>query len=92
MTIAAAQKFILKAVQEPELVSRINAADDEAEIRDILSQEQFIFNHDEFEKAYFNVLTWCQTSEQAEVVEEIKMWWDYLGICLNRSENNSRSG
>lgn len=84
MTLAAAQKFIQRTVSDYDLVDRINAAPDSEEIQQILSGLNLHFNHEEFEKAYFNVLTQCQTHEQAEIVKGIKMWWDCLGFCLSQ--------
>ena len=86
MTIAAAEQFIQRSVNDPELVCQINLASDSAEIINILSGLGLLFNHEEFERAYFNVLTWCQNPEQAEAVKGVKMWWDCLGFCLGQPE------
>ena len=83
MTLDAAQKFIVAAVQEPELVERINLAADSEGVKRILAENDFEFNYEEFEKAYFNVLTWCQNIDQANAVEQVKAWWDFLGSCLD---------
>ena len=79
MTIAAAQKFIQQAVNDSGLIQRINAAPNEEGVREILAELGMEFNLEEFEMAYYNVLTWCQTHEQAEAVKEVKLWWDCLG-------------
>lgn len=84
MTLAAAQQFIQRAVNDRELVQRINKAADNESVRHVLSELGLDFNYVEFEQAYFNVLTWCQTYDQAEAVKEVKLWWDYLGYCLER--------
>lgn len=88
MTLAAAQQFIQRAVNDREMVCRINSAANRYEVRQILSELDLCFDQDEFEPAFFNVLTWCRTFEQAEAVKEVKMWWDFLGIYLERSENS----
>lgn len=85
MTIDAAQQFIQQAVNDPELVSRINSAPDNTAILNILSEKEMVFDYEQFEKAYYNVLTWCQNHAQANAVKEIKLWWDCLGYCMNTS-------
>lgn len=84
MTLASAQQFIQRAVNDPALVQEINAAPDHEEIEQILTTHQFSFNGEHFEQAYFNVLTWCQTHEQADAVKEVKLWWDCLQQCMDR--------
>ena len=92
MTVAAAQKFIHRIQTEQALVSRINGADDETALREILSELDLPFNYQEFEQAYHNTLTRCQTTEQADAVKEIKTWWDYLGHCLSHNKGESEPG
>jgi hypothetical protein len=82
MTLAAAQTFIQAVVNDPELVTRINLADDIAALQGILSELEMAFSDEEFEQAYFNVLTWCRTFQQAEAVKEIKLWWNGLRYCM----------
>ena len=79
MTLAAAQAFIQRAVSDHDMVDRIQTATDDHEVRQILIEMGFEFNHEEFEQAYYNVLTWCQTESQADHVKEIKLWWDCMG-------------
>jgi hypothetical protein len=82
MTLAAAQQFIQRAARDSETVCRINAASDKTAIQGILTELELNFGPEEFELAYYHVLTWCRTHEQAEVVKEIKVWWDYLQFTL----------
>ena len=86
MTLAAAQHFIQQSINDPTLVRQINAAADSASVRQILSELEMDFNYEEFEQAYYNVLTWCHTHQQADAVKEIKLWWDCLGISLVQSQ------
>lgn len=86
MTIAGAQRFIEQVVTDEQLVGRINSASDSQAVRQILFDLDFCFNHEDFDKAYYNVLTACQTYGQAEIVKGIKLWWDCLGYSLGRSE------
>ena len=82
MSLDAAQKFIQRAVSDSDLVDQINSAADSTEIQQILFDMNLSFNHEEFEQAYYNVLTWCQTHEQADIVKGIKLWWDCLGYSM----------
>jgi hypothetical protein len=82
MTLAAAQQFIQRAINDPDMVSRMNAAPDGTAIRQILEQMNLPFDKEEFDPAYVNMLTWCQTHEQAEAVKEIRVWWDFLWFTL----------
>jgi D-lyxose ketol-isomerase len=85
MTVSSAQQFIQHTVIDPSLVQRINAASDKTEIEEILREIKYEFNYEQFDKAYFNVLTWCQTHEQAQAVKEVKLWWDCLGYYMAKA-------
>lgn len=85
MTLAAAQQFIQRVIADSDLVDQINDAADSDDIRKILGDLNLPFNHEEFEQAYYNVLTWCQTYEQADIVKGIKLWWDCLGYSLSQA-------
>ena len=78
MTLAAAQQFIQRAVNDPDMVRRMNDARDKSAVRKILDELKFNFNREEFEPAYLNLLTCCQTEAQADAVKEVKLWWDCL--------------
>ncbi|MHC4553090.1 MAG: Nif11-like leader peptide family RiPP precursor [Planctomycetota bacterium] len=84
MTIAMAQQFIERVVNDKALADQINAAPDSEAIQTTLSDLGYCFNHEEFEKAYYNVLTNCQTYGQAEFIKGIKLWWDCLGYCFSQ--------
>lgn len=90
MTIAAAESFIRRAVSGPELVQRINTATDRAAVNEIFSEFDISFTQEEFEQAYFNLLTCCQIIEQAKAVKEVKLWWDCLGYALDQHEKDVR--
>jgi hypothetical protein len=72
-------------VKDPDLVCHINSAADKSEVQRILNKCSLNFDEDEFEPAYFNVLTWCQTHDQAEAVQEVGQWWTYLMHILDTS-------
>lgn len=88
MTLAAAQKFIQQAVNDPNLVCRINSAPDKATVQRILGDLELNFDDEEFEPAYFNVLTWCQTHDQAAAVQEVGQWWSCLSQILASSDSD----
>ena len=88
MTLDAAQQFIQRAVNDRDLVEQINSASDAQQVQQILSKLNLHFNYEEFEQAYWNVLTWCQTYQQAEAVKEIKLWWDFLSAAFARTKRN----
>lgn len=84
MTLDAAQKFIQKTVVDANLVCEINQAPNMAEVDQILSRYKMDFSDEEFELAYYNVLSWCQTCEQSEAVKEVKVWWNFLIFTLTQ--------
>ena len=83
MTMAAAQKFIQRALRDPDLVRQVNRAPDNAALVQLLAEQGLSFNYDEFDEASRHLLTECQTHEQAQVIEEIKLWWRCLGQALS---------
>lgn len=84
MTLVSAQQFLQRTVNDPALVQKINTAPDRDAIEQILAEHHFSFNDEQIEQAYYNVLTWCQTHEQAETVKEVKLWWDCLRCYMDR--------
>lgn len=88
MTIAAAESFIQQALSDPTSIQRINAAPDKAAVKQIFAELELSFDNEEFEHAYLNLLTCCQTREQAETVKEIKLWWDCLQYTLEMSKED----
>ena len=86
MTIASAESFIRQVISTPALVQRLNAAPDRAAIKEIISELGPGFDTDQFQQAYFNLLTHCQADTQAELIKEVKLWWDYLEFTLSSTE------
>lgn len=82
MTVAAAETLIRKAMSDPAMVQRINAAPDRSAVDRIFAGLDLKFNELEFEQAHLYLLTCCQTIEQAEAVKAIKQWWDFLQYTL----------
>ena len=88
MTIAAAQSFIQRAVNDYPLIQILNTALDLDEFNQMLAEIDLEFDSEEFEAAFCNVLGWCQTQQQADAVNEIKQWYNFLmqTISENRKE------
>jgi hypothetical protein len=84
--MAAAEKFIRRALWDHDLVRQVNAAPDSAAVAQLLAELDLSFNCEEFEESCRHLLTQCQTYEQAAPIEEIKLWWHCLGQALNQSE------
>lgn len=84
MTMAAAQNFVKQVLWNHDLVDRVNAAPDQAALTELLAEQGLSFNYDEFEAACRYWLTQSQTHEQAQAIEEIKLWWHCLGHALQQ--------
>jgi len=89
MTIAAAESFVQIALSDTIPIQKINAAPDKTGVKQIFEELGLSFDCEEFELAYLNVLACCQTREQAEAVEEIKLWWDCVQYTLAISESDN---
>lgn len=85
MTVANAQKFIKQGLGDRELRDRLNSASDLSELQKILEDENLGFSPNEFDEAFYNVLTECQSTEAADQVKEFKMWWEFLGQTFGMS-------
>ena len=88
MSIAHAKRFIHRVLAEADLVDRINDAPDEPTVRDILAHEGFEFNANDFDEAFHNLLTQCQWEDQADCLQGVRMWWEFLGASFQRTNPN----
>ncbi len=78
MTIGNALNFIKRGVHDNELRKRLNHASSASELQKLLDDESLPFLSHEFEEAFTHLLTQCQEEEEAEVLKEFGMWWNYL--------------
>ncbi|MFP4314695.1 MAG: Nif11-like leader peptide family natural product precursor [Desulfovibrionales bacterium] len=78
MTMANAKRFIRQAMTNQDLRTRLNKAGTQAEREQILARESLSFSPLEWEEGFRAMLVQCQTRDQAELVQEIKSWWDFL--------------
>ncbi len=88
MTVAAADLFIRQIINRPDLARQLNAAPDQASVHQILSGLNLVFTREDFETAYTNLLTCCQILDRAEMLKEIKLWWDWLEVTLAQAETD----
>ena len=78
MTVHNAMVFIEKGLNDTSLRQRLNSASSRKEIQDVLADDQMIFADNEFDDAFYTLLTQCQTAEKADQLREFKMWWNFL--------------
>lgn len=65
-------------MQDAALRDALNGADDEAARQTVLTEAGFQLTAHEFEEAWRNELTLCQTEELASRLHEINQWWQIL--------------
>jgi hypothetical protein len=90
MTIANATKFIKQGLHDSQLRDRMNTAAGIKERDAMLADERLQFTHDEFEDAYYNLLTLCTEAEAADQLKEFKNWWNYLNYLLEPGLNSNQ--
>ena len=78
MPISDAKKFLYEVIQNDSLRGQLNRAESRVEIKAILKEVSYEFTYAELDEAYRNILVSCQTEDQAELVKEVKKWWDLL--------------
>jgi predicted ribosomally synthesized peptide with nif11-like leader len=78
MPIADARNFLSEVMQNTALRDALNEADGEAARQAVLAEAGFRFTADEFEEAWRNELTTCQTEELAGRLHEVNQWWQLL--------------
>ena len=78
MTIAGARKFLNQAIREDALRDALNSAAGAPEREQILAARGLRFTIGEFEEAWRNELTKCQTEALAEQLHQVNQWWQLL--------------
>ena len=73
MALGKALEFVRKAGNDPELRDFCHSAASKEELLEALG-----FHEGEFEDAINMELVKCQTYEEAEVVQQIKLWFSLL--------------
>ena len=78
MPIAHARKFLVRAMRDDRLRDALNAAADQASRTAVLHDEGLRFSLPEFEEAWRNELTKCQTESEADALHDLNQWWQLL--------------
>jgi len=83
VTIGKAKEFILRGMQDGDLRSQVLASKDTASLAMILEKKDLKFSDHHFDEAFHNLLTQCQTQEQADQLKEFRVWW-LMTVSLTR--------
>ena len=75
MTIGNAKQFIQRGMLESDLRARLLASHDNVSLEGLLKEEDLLFSDGDFDEAFHNLLTQCQTREQADQLNAFRMWW-----------------
>lgn len=86
MTIGNAKQFIHRGMRDSGFRTRLLAPEDHASLQAILAQEHILFSDHDFDEAFHNLLTQCQTQEQAEQLREFRTWWGMILSLLSRQQ------
>ncbi len=78
MSINDARRFLKTITTDNELRDKLNKTNSHSEIITILQCASYDFSGEEINDAYRNLLISCQSEEQANMVKELKLWWDTL--------------
>jgi predicted ribosomally synthesized peptide with nif11-like leader len=84
MTVENARRFIKRIAQDSQLRTQLNDAPTSEALNAILTGEGLPFSDTELEFAYNGLLAQSQTAEEAALIRELKSWWDFLHIAINR--------
>ena len=80
MTVENAKRFIRQAMQDKDLRDKLNSAAGPEEIAAILEEQNIPFTYPEFDEGFNNLLTGCQTAEDADRLREFRMWWEMISL------------
>ena len=78
MTVHDASVFIERGLYDTPLRARLYSASSKVDLYDVLASEGLVFVDNEFDDAFYALLTQCQTEEKADQLREFKMWWNFL--------------
>jgi hypothetical protein len=71
-------RFIIDVSKDPVFRKELNKASTEDQLFEIVKGKNYDFNYFEIDDAARSILLKCQSEQQAMVVKEIKLWWDFL--------------
>ncbi len=78
MPVADARKFLIQALSDPEFRNQLNEAPTWDAVIKILEARNLRFSQIELEEAFSSILVQSQTRDEAALIREIKVWWDFL--------------
>ena len=78
MTVENARIFIKRSAYDPSLRDQLNEAVTLDAIDACLAANGLSFTDGEFNETYSNLLANSQSAGEAELIREIKTWWDLL--------------
>jgi hypothetical protein len=78
MSVVVARRFIQRALADEAFVAALNDVSTREEVQALLAREGLVFSYGHFDEAFYTLLTQCQHVGQAEMLQEIKRWWDFL--------------
>ena len=85
MTISNALAFINRGLEDSNIREQLNSTSSSEEMNQVLKKENFSFTREDFDTAFYQKLTECQETEDADQVKEFRMWWDLLFQLMNPS-------
>ncbi len=78
MSRDSATKFIEQAQIDNGLRKQLNSVKSHEKLKECLEANGYSFTPFEFDDAFNNRLVNCQFQEQADQLNEMKMWWELL--------------
>ena len=84
MTVGDARKFLIRAVSDMELRNQLNEAPTWDAMAKILEAHNVCFTQVELEEAFNSILVHSQTRDEADLIREIKGWWNFLMAAISR--------
>lgn len=83
MSLDNAKKFMSNAMKDKQLRDGVNSASTAEEVDAFLESKNLSFTYSEFDEVYNNLLTQCQSEEDANMLKELRMWWD-MTVSMNQ--------
>lgn len=84
MAVEDARRFIKQVATDHDLRDRINTVSTQEALNTVLKESGYEFSHAEMDQAHQLLLTNSQSAEEATLVNEIKMWWDFINADIHR--------
>ena len=92
MSLCHAHDFITRGMKDAAFRRILNQANSADELRSALEQQRLTFTAVEFDDAFSHLLTLCQFEEQANALQEFKMWWEMTAGMAQYAEHSQPAG